>query len=369
MFKYSCKKMLIFAVLSLFISGCAGKGKELPRILWPPPPEQPRIEYIGTYSSEVDFTKTRWEKTAANIVGSGAEYAFKTPFGIASDGKGKVYVSDIHHHNIRIFDFNAKTVEFLSKNPIFGTPLGLEVDSVGNLYVADGQKQVVMVFAADKRPLFSFSDPQIVAKPAYLALNRKLGRIYISDGMGHRIVVFDMQGHHLFSFGKQGSSDGELYSPQGLAIDGQGRVFVADMFNSRIQVFDTEGAFLYKFGERGDQVWQFESPKDLAFDSDGNLYVVDNRKASILTYSPDGKLLLVTGAGRATGNKLGFGTPASIFIDQNDRIYVADSINKRFAVWQYLSEAYLKDHPITEQDIEKIQDFIEKGASTEKTKD
>jgi DNA-binding beta-propeller fold protein YncE len=353
--------MLAITLLSLLVSGCAAKVEELPRILWPPPPEQPRIEFIGTYSSNADFPKTSWEKTTEKIVGNEGGYAFKTPFGVAADGKGMVYVSDIHHHNVKIFDFNARTVEFLSKEPIFGTPLGLQIDDAGNLYVADGQKQMVMVFAADKKPLFTFSDPQVVDKPAYLALNQKLGRIYVSDGQGHRIAVFDLRGNHLFSFGSKGSGDGQLYAPQGLAIDGQGRVFVADMFNSRIDVFDADGIFLYKFGERGDQAWQFENPKDLAFDSEGNLYIIDSRKASILTYSPDGKLLLVTGSGGATGHKLGFAVPTAIFIDKTDRIFVADALNKRFAVWQYLSASYLKKHPITEEDLEKTLRFIEKS--------
>jgi DNA-binding beta-propeller fold protein YncE len=364
------KTTLLFTALfltALALSGCTGKSPELPRILWPPPPDQPRLEFIGTFYSEGDFPKTDSQRMLESVVGKENVDTFKTPFGIAADGKGKVYVSDIHLHNIRIFDFTQQTVEFLTKESIFTTPLGLAVDGSGNLYVADGGKQSVMVFSPEKVPLFSFGNSSLFENPAYLAINRNLGRLYVSDGKGHKIVVFDLKGNHLFSFSRQGRGEGEVYGPQGLAIDSQGRVFVADLLNSRVVVFDSEGKYLYAFGERGDQVWQFENPKDVAFDSEGNLYVIDRRKATIFTYTPDGKLLLATGSGAPSTHKLGFASPTSIFIDQGDRIYVADGLNKRFSVWQYLSAPYLEKHPITPEDREALKRFIEesKGKNTQ----
>lgn len=353
-------KWFSFVSVLFLLSGCAGTPT-LPRLFWPPPPEQPRLEFIGAYSAVEDFPKTAGQRFTEKLTGQQVVPAFKTPFGIASDGKGTVYVSDLHDRNLRVVDMNASTIEYFTKEFLFLTPLGMTMDSRGNLYVADGAKEKVFVFGPGKQPLFTFGTPETISKPAYLAINEKLGRIYVSDGEGHRVVVYDLEGKHLFSFGGRGEGDGELYAPQGLAIDRDGKVFVADMFNARIQVFDPEGKFLSKFGQRGDQIWQFDRPKALAFDSEDHLYVLDSRKSAIIIYDKAGKLMLTTGTGNPSTHKMGFGMPASIFIDANDRIYVADSLNKRFSVWQYLSQAYLAKHPVTDQDRADLLRYVEES--------
>lgn len=350
-----------FPVLALFLlSGCAG-APTMPRLFWPPPPEQPRLEFIGAYSAVEDFPKTASQRFTEKLTGQQIVPAFKTPFGIASDGKGTVYVSDIHDRNLRVVDMNAHTIEYFTKDAIFSNPLGLAMDSRGNLYIADGAKGKVFVFGPGKEPLYTFGTPEVISKPAFLSINERLGRIYVSDGDGHKVVVFDLQGKHLFSFGQKGEADGELYSPQGVAIDRDGKVYVADMFNARIQIFEADGRFLAKFGQRGDQLWQFDRPKALAFDSEGHLYVIDSRKSAIIIYDRDGRLMLTTGTGNPSTHRMGFGMPASIFIDVNDRIYVADSLNKRFSVWQYLSQGYLAKHPVTDRDLEDLLRFVEES--------
>jgi DNA-binding beta-propeller fold protein YncE len=349
---------LLFSALAaaILLAGCA-KPPEMPRILWPPPPDTPRLEFIGAYASQDDFPKTGPQAFTEGIVGKPPLALFKSPFGIVADARGKVYVSDMHDKNVRVYDLKAHTVNYLFKHPVLDTPFGMVMDGAGNIYVADGARGKVMVFSADGRPLFSFGSSEVLTKPAYLALNERLERIYVSDGAGHRIVVFDMRGKYLFSFGRLGGGPSDLHSPQGLAIDAQDHVFVADMLNARVQVFDADGRYLYLFGERGDLPSQFEAPKDLAFDSDGNLYAIDSRRPLLYTYTPDGRLLLTTGGSSRTGHKLGFTRPTSIYIDSSDRIYVADMLNRRFSVWQYLSEAYLKEHPITDEDIRRIEEL------------
>jgi DNA-binding beta-propeller fold protein YncE len=344
--------LFLFAVM-LLTGGCAEPQKL--RVVFPPPPDEPRMEFIAVMYSQDDFPKGGAGRAARNILGSTAQDRFKTPAGIASDGKGRVYIADIHDRNVKVFDFNDRSVNYLMKQTIFHNPAGLAVDADGRLYVGDVGSGKIFVFDPHGNPLYNFSDNALFEKPSYLAINNALGRLYVSDGKRNKIIVFDLQGNHLFTFGEGGDGEGELYGPQGLAIDKEGRVFVPETLNARISVFDADGKFLYKFGNRGDQVWQFESPKACAFDSEGNLHVLDQRKAAIFTYQPDGKLLLFTGAGKATSHVLGFGSPMAISIDAGDRIYIADALEHRFSIWQYLSKGYLAKHPLTEEDIALIQ--------------
>src|SRR5207247_10583041 len=56
------------------------------------------------------------------------------------------------------------------------------------------------------------------------------------------------------------SANGELNSPDGVAIDGIGNVYVADSANHRIQKFDASGAFLTVGGSLGSGDGQFAGP-------------------------------------------------------------------------------------------------------------
>ncbi len=357
--------LLLGVVMLLLISGCAPEPKL--RVLWPAPPAQPRIEFLGVYASQYDFEKDRVGEFVDKVAGEGQAALFKGPYGIVADDKGKVYISDIFLRNIRIYNFNTKHVDFLFKSSPLARPLGLDRDSKGRLYIVDAELKKVLVHDPGEGQDFWLGGKEVLfERPSNLAINEKAGRIYVSDGGANNIKIFDLEGRFLSSFGGWGETEGKFFGPQGMAVDSQGRLFVCDQLNARIQVFNSDGEYLYEFGERGDQTFQFESPKDVDFDSEGNLYVVDGRRPHVFIYSPEGKLLLVAGASKATRHPLGFAAPRSVDVNANDRVYITDLLNKRFSVWQYLSEDYLQQNPITDEQKRALEEKLKKAEKTEK---
>ena len=348
------KLCLAALLMAGIVGGCAAPPPPL-KVYWPPPPNEPRLQWITTFSTEDNFPKTGGQVFTETLVGKEFRYGFAKPSGIVSNGKGVVYVADMDVGNVKIVDFNNKTVELLAKMPIFKVPLGLALDHAGRLYVADAGQPAIIVFGPDLKPLFTFGGRDDFDKPTFLAINERLGRIYVSDVVGSRVVVFDLTGKKLFSFGSKGSGPGELFGPQGIAIDVKDRVYVAEQFNARVQVFDGDGKSLSMFGERGDREWQFEGPRGLAFDSRGDLFVADGRKAMVMVLDGEGKPLTYLGGGRTT-HQLGFSLPTAISIDQNDRIYITDSMNRRFTVWQYLTPDYLREHPLDPEAMKRIRE-------------
>jgi len=351
-------RLLLFALLFSLFAGCAAKDPT-PRFVWPPPPEQPRMEWKGVFYSDYSLKAADGESALAKFIGAADQVIMSTPFGIAADGQGKVYVSDIHKKNVWVFNFIHKTVELLSKNSAMQSPAGVALDNKGHIYVADTGRGAVWVYDLAGKALRVIGDKDI-EKPAYVTFDAATERLFVSDGKNHKIHIFDVQGNLIKTFGEGGNGPDQLFAPQGMAIGPDGNLYIADMFNARVQIFDTSGQHLRSFGERGDQVGQFENPKDLAFDSDGNLHIIDGRNSNLMTFTPEGQLLLVTGTGSATTSEFGFGTPRSIFIDANDRIYIAEALGKRFALWQYMSKAYLQTHPYTQADRQRLEAYIEK---------
>lgn len=87
--------------------------------------------------------------------GSG-EGQFDSPFGVAVDGSGNVYVVDTYNHRIQKFDtygaFLAKWGSQGSGDGQFDGPVGVAVDSSGNVYVTDTGNSRIQKFSPADLP-------------------------------------------------------------------------------------------------------------------------------------------------------------------------------------------------------------------------
>lgn len=341
------------AALALFVfaAGCAAPQVKARRYFFPPLPDTPRVEYLAVYASQHSFPKTAAQAFKESLTGQDEPRFFDKPWGIASDGKGKVYVADTALAQVMVYDFNAKTVKTLGEEGgAFLSPIGVAVDGDGNVYVSDTKKNRVFVYDKDEKPLYSLGEGDTLDWPAGIAVDRNLKRLYVVNSHRGDIAVFDLSGKHLFSFSRRGGWDGYLNLPTDADIDSKGNIVVADSMNARVQIFDPSGKFIKKFGQRGDGLTDFQLIKGIAVDKKtDNIYVVDARADRILVFSKDGEPLLTFGSPMAVQKTVtpgGFLIPQDISIDENGTIYVVDSLNRRFQVFQIVDEEWLKKHPI-----------------------
>ena len=61
-------------------------------------------------------------------------------------------------------------------------------------------------------------------------------------------------------FRGQGSKQGQLSNPTGVAVNGEGHLFIAEHYYHKISVFTEDGQFLRCFGSRGNGAGHFEFP-------------------------------------------------------------------------------------------------------------
>lgn len=343
-------------VFILFLSGCAAPQQFAERrYVWPPAPEIPRVEFLAAYWGGADFPKKGFAGFLEAL--TGAEHLkLDRPWGVTSDGEGKIYVTDINAAAVVIFDTKAGSVSLMGGKELAGTfenPIGLALDAAGNIYVSDSKKKMVFVFSKNGEPLTTIGGPDTLTWPVGLAVNDRLGRLYVADSQGHNIAVFDLSGKHLFTFGKSGGRNGQFRYPNSLAIAPDGSIVVADTINARVQVFDADGNFIRAMGRRGDGPTDLQIPKGIGVTKAGHIYVTDGRGHKIVIFSMEGHELTSIGGrmsyasvGTAKLYPGGFLQPTGLFIDKNDTIYVADSFNARIQVFQELNEEYLKKRPI-----------------------
>lgn len=345
-------RLTVFALFA-FLAGCAAQQKAAKeRYFFPPPPEAPRIEWIATYATQHDFPKTGSALFAESLVGRAEPKTFDRPWGIASDGQGKVFVADTNAGVLVVYDLNRYTIETVGED-VLAKPMGVGMDSDGNVYVSDAKKAAVYVFDKDLRPLHQLGEGGTLSRPSGLSVNDKLKRLYVADSRNHNIVVFDLSDKSKppVAIGSRGTGEGQFNFPVDVAIDSKDNLIVSDSLNARIQILDKDGRFISKFGERGSGLGFFKMIKGVAVSKDDNIYVVDGQGDDFSIFKEDGTYLLTVGGtfSTKTTRKPGIGglfIPSDVFIDKNNTVYITDSMNRRFQVYQVVDEEWLKKHPI-----------------------
>lgn len=161
-------------------------------------------------------------------------------------------------------------------------------------------------------------------KPRAMAIDEE-DHLYIVD-MTARIQVFDRDGNFLRSWKTPAHEAGR---PTGLSMDRDGNLLVADTHYFRVLVYSKEGELLRTLGgTQGDQPGEFGLVTDCVQDSQGNYYVSQYGEFDrIQKFSREGEFLLQWGG---HGAELGsFVRPQSMFIDEQDHLWVTDACNHR----------------------------------------
>lgn len=327
----------------LLLSACAGTTvkEEKETILWPKPPDSPRIAYVQSWikPSDIGIKPSWFQKVVHFIFGEGRTPYIIRPTGVAVDLDGGVYVADTGLQVIHHFDTKEKKYRQFFKVGQGGrlqNPIGVAVDDAQQLYVSDSELNRIFVFDQAGQWLRTIGNDDDIKRVSGIALDPAGKRLYVVDTMGHQIVIYSLTGIKKGTIGKRGVAAGTFNFPTYATIDAEGKLYVSDSLNFRIQVFDPEGKPLSQFGRIGSNLGEFSRPKGVAVDGELNVYVVDTLFDTVQVFNESGELLLNFGkSGSKAGN---FWLPAGIAINQNGRIFVADAYNKRVQVFQLLED-------------------------------
>jgi streptogramin lyase len=249
--------------------------------------------------------------------GIGSDARFNSPYGVATDSTGNVYVADSYNYTLRkitpagVVSILAGAVgQFGSADgngsaARFADPYGVATDSTGNVYVAD----------------FNDTIRKITPAGVVSTLAGAVGQYGLVDGNG---------------------SAAQFADPYGVATDSAGNVFVADTGNHAIRKIDPAGNVTTLAGSRVRQsgsvdgpgsTARFNSPSSVATDLAGNVYVADSGNCTIRKITPFGVVTTLAGtAGVAgsvdgTGSTAQFNFPYGVATDSAGNVYVADSYN------------------------------------------
>ncbi len=347
-------------------------------LVWPLPPDVPRIRYVGALRSESDIGKkgSFLGGLSRAITGKGSgDLSILRPNDVYAADSMRVFVSDGAAGAVMVFDRGAGEVRIIGGKEGFGAlmkPMGLGGDGRGRVYVADPSAHRVVMFGPNEEFLAAFGGPSQLLNPVDVAVDADADRIYVADSYLHQVVVYNHAGAIVQRLGRhvgdlaakrvqagaagdssshgvqahyqgtsrdlvenRGAEPGEFRYPLSVAVAPDGTLYVSDGLNFRVQAFDREGTHLFSVGRLGDTPGSLARPKGIAVDPDGHLYVVDGAFNNLQVFDGQGQLLMSFGSvGVGPGQ---FWLPMGIHIDRHGTIYVADRYNDRIQMFQYLS--------------------------------
>ena len=144
---------------------------------------------------------------------------------------------------------------------------------------------------------------------------------------GHQVFKFSPSGKLLMTLGTAGGAGREnaadfFWQPNDVLVAPNGDIYVAEGHSSgegsiaRIRKFSKDGKLIATWGQFGHGPDDYDQPHALAMDSRGRIFVGDRGNNRIKILDQSGKLL---------DTWYQFSRPSGIYIDKQDRIYVADS--------------------------------------------
>ncbi|MEN8262930.1 MAG: 6-bladed beta-propeller [Nitrospirota bacterium] len=338
-------KIIILLCFTAFLTshGCIIQSVEvrepLPDIIWPKPPETPRILLLNSFSKPEHLNlKDSALKRIFSFLDEKRERAIVKPYGIEVDSAGRYFVVDTHSKSIHVFDrANGNYYTFPGDETSFESPIDVALGKDGRVYVSDSKEAVIKVFENYGKTFVGDTGKGFLGRPTGIDINETTNELLVVDTLNSQIIRYDINTMEFRgTIGRSGSEEGEFHFPTNIFVTKDGHIYVSDSLNFRVQIFSPDGIFLHAFGKVGNSPGFFSRPRGIAVDSDGNIYVVDALFDNVQVFNKQGNLLMdFGGPGYGYGE---FWLPSGIFIDDRDRIFVSDTYNKRIQVFQYLKD-------------------------------
>ena len=208
------------------------------------------------------------------------------PDGLAFLNETNLVIADCGNDRICIVNTTTGTPvktfgHYGNGNGEFEDPHGVHVDDDCNIIVSDRGNRRVQVFTRDGHYRYQFGLPeQDSFDPVSTVTHR--GLFYVSDYNNDVIHVFEKKGDvttRISTIGEQGSADGQLSRPWGLAVDIEHNLLVCDNGKQLIQKFTLDGRYVGKTCDKIDDPWYItvlNNGQFLVTSSNYGVYVVNN---------------------------------------------------------------------------------------------
>ena len=254
------------------------------------------------------------------------------PLFIAVDDNGELFVTEEYHNRYRVLDAQGKavlTVGSKGKPPFEaeGGPTGIATDGRGNVYIASAHKvqkfnrfgEVIKSTGRKGGNDGEFNLPW--------GIRYHNDQVYVCDSYNGRVQVFDSNLDFIQSFGTHGDGPGQLNDPRDIDFDCQGNCYVVDYKKDQILVFNEDGQYLHPFDQGRQGKSELKDPEGICV-CGGYVYVTEWRNNRVSVFRTSGEFIY---SFEKKGSELH--NPFGIAVDQDGFVFVCDTGNSRIQVF------------------------------------
>ncbi len=340
------KYLVVILAVSIMLNsnGCQQEVVEEPvalsPVFFPPPPNQPRLQFLTSYSGGENFDIAKPSALELFVLGE-SEIPVGTidkPYGVDIH-KGKIYVCDVGQGNIKVMDLVNRTFTVFPSGRSLVRPTNIFIEPDGTKYVADPLVGAVMVYNAENKPVH-FLGKNLVIEPIDLIVRDD--RLYLTDAKANQVLVLDKRNGKLLQRIGEGVEEEALldsnkfFSITDLYLDSKGDIYVGDKIKGQLTRFNSDGVFVRTYGRPGTSPGSLVRAKGVAFDREDRIWVVDAGPACAVKVfrKEDGRLLMYFGTlGSSPGQMY---MPAAVVIDYDNvdlfRNYAVEGAELEFVV-------------------------------------
>ena len=300
--------------------------------------------------------------------GAASDARLSFPQGLAIDSQGNIYIADTLNSRVRRVDASTGVITTVASESGYAngevidwetplhSPYGVAVDAVGNLYISEPSDQRVRLVDGSTGMISTLIDTSRIsdlgsAQPRDVATDCQ-GNVYVGVGdvilrvnpvIKTTTVVAGIvgQGSGLSEDGGQATTT-PLGGPRGIVVDCEGTLF----FNSDVRVFEVDAsshvlvslagiAGINRFGGDGGPATSasLSNPSGVAIDGAGNVFIAVSGRIRRID-ATTGVITTVAGTGDAAHC-----CPTKLAMDANGNLFVATPHVNRILVVTAVGEA------------------------------
>jgi trimeric autotransporter adhesin len=306
------------------------------------------------------------------------------PRGITVDASGNIYIADTGNYRVRMVTKSTGITTTVAGDGTSGskgdggpatsasllTPYGVAVDASGNIYISDTNNYrirmvtkstgIITTVAGDGTRGYKGDGEQATSASLYypwgIAVDAS-GNIYIADAGNYRIrlvtkstgIITTVAGDGTFGSKGDGgqATSASMYYPWGVTVDASGNIYIVDTINYRVRLVTKSTGIITTVAGDGTSGYSGDGGPatsasllysyGIAVDASGNIFIADTYShrvrmvtkstGIITTVAGDGMVEYKGDGGQATSASLNF--PYGVAVDASGSVYVADTDNHR----------------------------------------
>ncbi|CAF3890168.1 unnamed protein product [Adineta steineri] len=217
------------------------------------------------------------------------------------------------------------------------SPVGIFIDKKKNIFIADSYNHRIVEWKCDAE------EGQIITggngqgnridqlnRPADVIVDQQNHSLIIVDSLNRRVIQLLNQNAQILI---------DNIICLGLTMDKHGFLYVSDFWNNEVRrwkmgEYNNEGIIVAGGNGRGNQHNQLNRPTSIFVDDDQSVYVSDLLNHRVMKWRKDAKEGRIVAGGNGQGRNLSqLSGPRGIIVHDLGQIYVADSGNDRVMLW------------------------------------